>query len=106
MNLLIQLIFFVSSPAFSKGSYVAMACSKHGSRALESLYAVSSLKNQMKIMEELASKEGLVTGTEVGRIIANKYALDLFNHRRNEWKQMQTRKERTKDMFADIIGPS
>ncbi|XP_026272695.1 nucleolar protein 9 [Frankliniella occidentalis] len=88
------------------GSYVALACSKHGSRALEALYGVSSLKNQMKIMEELAGRENLVTGTDSGRIIANKWSLDLFRHRRNEWKQLQSRKERTKDMFADIIGPS
>lgn len=60
----------------------------------------------MKIMEELASREALVTGTDTGRIIANKWALDLFRHRRNEWKQLQSRKERTKEMFADIIRPS
>ncbi|KAK3918271.1 Nucleolar protein 9 [Frankliniella fusca] len=88
------------------GSYVALACSKHGSRALEALYAVSSLKNQMKIMEELAGRENLVMGTDSGRIIANKWSLDLFRHRKNEWKQLQSQKERTKDMFADIIGPA
>ena len=83
-----------------------MACSKHGSRALEALYAASSLKSQMKIMEELSSREAVVTATDCGKIIANKWSLDLFRRRRNDWKQLQSRKERTKEMFANILNPS
>lgn len=93
-----------------QGSYVAMACSQHGSRALEALYAASSLKNQVKIMEELAKKEALVTGHQFGSILASKWHLNLFRHRQNEWMQSHNSKERTKeltkDLFADIIGGS
>lgn len=57
-------------------------------------------------MEELATREAVIMATDVGKIIANKWSLDLFRRRRNDWKQLQSRKERTKEMFASIIGPS
>ncbi|XP_034230095.1 nucleolar protein 9 [Thrips palmi] len=89
-----------------RGSYVEMACSKKGSYALECIYKKASLGNQMKILEELSHRESLIMATDPGKILANKFSLDLFRHRRNEWKQMQTRQDRTKELFADIIGPS
>lgn len=88
-----------------KGSYVEMACSKHGSYALETIYEVSSMKNQMKILDELGNRQALIMSSNTGSHFANKHSLDLFRHRRNEWTQLQTSKDRTKEIFADITGP-
>lgn len=87
-----------------QGSFVTMACSKYGSYALENLIEVLPVADRKKIFEELVTRHALIVGTPTGKALAGKYALDLFRNRRNEWEQLQNRKERAQDLFADITG--
>ncbi|KAJ9593168.1 hypothetical protein L9F63_015265 [Diploptera punctata] len=86
-----------------QGMYVALACSKHGSRSVDAVWEISSLKHKSIIMDELSAKEPILNSDQYGSILASKYALSLYKHRKEEWKDKLGKENRTKKLFADII---
>lgn len=82
---------------------MSLATGKFGSRAFESFFVTLSPKLKEDIMEELSKREALIMGLQFGRMVANKIGLNLFVNRRNEWRNWQEKKTRTKDLFADIL---
>jgi nucleolar protein 9 len=85
---------------------VVLACSKHGSRSLDAIWDVASLKQKILIMDELSAKEPILNSDQYGSILASKYCLSLYKHRQHEWKDLQGKEFRKKKLFADIIGDS
>lgn len=89
-----------------QGSWVQLACSKHGSRSFEKVWHWSQLKQRLWIIEELASVGASLTATEAGKIISSKLNVPLFSRSRKEWIDALGKEEKTKALFADIIGDS
>ncbi|PSN40458.1 hypothetical protein C0J52_24393 [Blattella germanica] len=84
--------------------YVALACSKHGSRSLDAIWEAASLKHKCMIMDDLANNSAILNSDQFGSIISSKYNLSLYTHRKEDWKDAQKKENRTKELFADIIG--
>lgn len=53
--------------------FTDMACSKHGSRVLESLWKVASIKAKTQICDELVTDEFKLKANPFGKIIFNKF---------------------------------
>lgn len=87
-----------------EGQWVQLACSKHGSRSLEKVWQWSQIKQRLWIIEELASAGGSLLATETGKIISGKLNVPLFARSKKEWIDAQGKEEKTKALFADIIG--
>ncbi|XP_012265339.2 nucleolar protein 9 [Athalia rosae] len=86
------------------GNWVQLACSKHGSRSLEKVWQWSPLKQKLWIIEELASAGASMQATETGKIISSKLNVPLFARSRKDWIEALGKEEKTKALFADIIG--
>jgi nucleolar protein 9 len=85
---------------------VKLACTKHGSRSLDSIWGAATLKQKILIMDELSTKEPILNSDQYGSILATNYCLSLYKHKPNEWKDLQGKEFRKKKLFADIIGDS
>lgn len=55
-------------------------------------------------MEELSCKEAILNSDQFGSILAIKYGVSLYKHRKEEWKDKMGKENRTKKLFADIIA--
>lgn len=89
-----------------QGFYVKMAVSKPGSRAFDKIWETAGIKNKMQMTTELSSKESELMSTDFGKFVALKTALSTFRHNREEWKSAMTQNDKTKKLFADIVGDS
>ncbi|XP_067000622.2 nucleolar protein 9 [Anabrus simplex] len=87
-----------------QGTYVALACSKHGSRALDAIWSAATMKQKLIIMDELAPKDAILNSNQFGHIISGKYGLSLYKYKAEDWKDVQGKEHRKKALFADIIG--
>ncbi|KAG0725420.1 Nucleolar protein 9 [Chionoecetes opilio] len=56
-----------------KGCYTSLACSKHGSRGLEALWKVASIKAKTQVCNELLADELKLKENKFGRIIFNNF---------------------------------
>lgn len=81
-----------------------MVTSKFGSRCFDAIWGIANLKQRTQIMQELSYKDGSWTSNEFGRIIAGKVNVQLYKRNQEEWKQFIGKEDKTKNLFADIIG--
>ncbi|XP_047117586.1 nucleolar protein 9 [Schistocerca piceifrons] len=86
-----------------KGNFVTLSCSKHGSRALDALWAVLPCKLREMIATELSNSRSKVIADNFGFGVWSRYALDTFCHRRADWVAAQEGKRRVQKLFADIL---
>ncbi|KAJ8673354.1 hypothetical protein QAD02_004616, partial [Eretmocerus hayati] len=86
-----------------QGTWVKLACSKHGSWCLEKIWAWAKLNQQYAIMEELASVGQLLCSTESGKLISSKLNVPLFARNKKDWAESQGKEDKTEALFADII---
>ncbi|XP_049830781.1 nucleolar protein 9-like isoform X2 [Schistocerca gregaria] len=86
-----------------KGNFVTLSCSKHGSRALDALWAVLPCKLREMIATELNNSRSKVIADNFGFGVWSRYALDTFCHRRADWVAAQEGKRRVQKLFADIL---
>lgn len=93
-------IYFLSH----QGIFVTLACTKHGSRCLDAIWNAATLKQKILIMDELSTKEAILNSDRYGSILSTNYCLSLYKHTPNEWKDLQGKEFRKKQLFADIIG--
>jgi len=80
-----------------------LACSKSGSRTLDTLWHTGSVKQKSVIAEQLVKSEGKVRGDKFGRFAWRNYALDAYVHRRPQWQQIQSGEIKKRRMFGEII---
>jgi nucleolar protein 9 len=87
-----------------QGTWARLACSTHGSRALDKVWGWAKQKEQFIIMEELAEIGESLRSTNAGRVISAKLNVPLFARNKKDWSESLGKEERTKALFADIIG--
>ncbi|XP_011504386.1 PREDICTED: nucleolar protein 9 [Ceratosolen solmsi marchali] len=87
-----------------QGTWAKLACSTHGSRSLDKVWAWAKQNQKLIIMEELADIGESLRSTNAGRIISTKLNVALFARNKQDWLQSQGKEEKTRALFADIIG--
>ncbi|XP_076297056.1 nucleolar protein 9 [Lasioglossum baleicum] len=89
-----------------RGGWAQLANSTHGSRSLEQIWQWAGMNQRTKIMEELAAVGESLRSTKSGQIISSKLNITLFARSRNDWTEALGKEEKTKTLFADILGGS
>nr|XP_012323358.1 nucleolar protein 9 isoform X2 [Aotus nancymaae] len=72
-----------------KGQYVALACSRHGSRVLDAIWSGAALGARKEIAAELGEKNQELIRDPFGHHVARNVALTTFLKRREAWEQQQ-----------------
>uniref|UniRef100_A0A8C6IIG8 NOP9 nucleolar protein n=1 Tax=Mus spicilegus TaxID=10103 RepID=A0A8C6IIG8_MUSSI len=73
-----------------KGQYVALACSRHGSRVLDAIWSGAALGARKEIAAELGEKNQELIQDPFGHHVARNVALTTFLKRREAWEQQQS----------------
>ncbi|XP_034950945.1 nucleolar protein 9 [Chelonus insularis] len=87
-----------------KGYWIQLAASVHGSRCLDKFWQFSNYNQRLHIMEELASIGQSLSSSKTGRLIYNKLNVALFAKDKKLWAESQNKEEKTKALFASIVG--
>lgn len=90
-----------------QGHWVDLACGIHGSRCLDKIWVwskTSQNKQRSWIMEELASVGESLNSTKTGKLISSKFNVPLYARNKQDWWEVQDKEDKTKALFADIIG--
>lgn len=87
-----------------QGHWVDLAQGVHGSRCLDKIWSWSKMNQRHRIMEELARAGNSLNSTKTGKIISAKLNVPLYARNKNDWADAQGKDEKTKALFADIIG--
>ncbi|MBW00370.1 Nucleolar protein 9, partial [Eschrichtius robustus] len=72
-----------------KGQYVALACSRHGSRVLDAIWSGAALGARKEIAAELGARNQELIRDPFGHHVARNVALTTFLKRREAWEQQQ-----------------
>ncbi|XP_053449517.1 nucleolar protein 9 [Nycticebus coucang] len=72
-----------------KGQYVALACSRHGSRVLDAIWNGAALGARKEIATELGEQNQELIRDPFGHHVARNVALTTFLKRREAWEQQQ-----------------
>ncbi|XP_036129193.1 nucleolar protein 9 [Molossus molossus] len=72
-----------------KGQYVALACSRHGSRVLDAIWGGAALGARKEIAAELGERNQELIRDPFGHHVARNVALTTFLKRREAWEQQQ-----------------
>lgn len=86
------------------GTWGELAKSTHGSRCLDKMWTWARMNHKLLIMTELAAAGESLRSTKSGRIIYTKLNVPLFQRNKKEWSESQGKEQKTKALFADIIG--
>lgn len=86
------------------GELTGLACSKHGSRALDALWKYSSLKMKQVMVEELSRDELQLSSHPIGKFTSRSCALSAWRHQRDQWRTIVTQADKNAELFKDIIG--
>lgn len=89
-----------------KGYWVQLANSDHGSRCLDKIWEGAQKTQRTAIMGELEVAGQSLKSSKCGKIIYNKLNVALFSRSQKEWHEARGKKEKIKNMFADIIAPT
>lgn len=87
-----------------QGIWVELAKSTHGSRCVDKMWIWARTNQKILIMEELAVAGKSLESTKSGKIISAKLNVPLFARNKKNWSESQGKEEKTKALFADIIG--
>ncbi|XP_071824564.1 nucleolar protein 9-like [Apostichopus japonicus] len=87
-----------------KNDLFSICCDKSGSRAMESVFKMSSIKMKTIIAEVLAKKETQLHSDRFGCFMHRTCQLSQFKHRRNAWTSIMTKDDKKRKLFADLIG--
>ncbi|XP_076766344.1 nucleolar protein 9 [Xylocopa sonorina] len=87
-----------------KGYWSRLARGTHGSRTLEKVWQWAHTNQRTSIMEELAAVGESLRSTKSGQIISSKLNVPLFARNKNDWMETLGKEEKTRALFANIIG--
>jgi len=87
-----------------QGIWAELAKSTHGSRCVDKMWIWAHMNQKIFIMEELATAGKSLESTKSGKIISAKLNVPLFARNKKDWSESQGKEEKTKALFADIIG--
>lgn len=85
------------------GSYLEMAMSKHGSRAVEKLFDASTDSQKIRIVKELAEKLNQLNSTPTGRLINYKFRVETYKLSPAQWKAAFNKENKAVKLFKDIM---
>lgn len=88
-----------------QGNYYALATSNFGSRSLDTIWRLGTMKTRILIGEELIEKLAALEDNYFGRIISKNYALPLLKKQKSDWKTLQEQENKKRKLFADIVEP-
>lgn len=86
-----------------KGQYVALACSRHGSRVLDAIWGGATLGARKEIAAELGDREQELIKDPFGHHVARNVALTTFLKRREAWEQQQGAVAKRRRMLNSIL---
>ncbi|XP_037085448.1 nucleolar protein 9-like [Pollicipes pollicipes] len=86
-----------------KEELVPLACSKHGSRALDALWGAGSPAHRSFIAETLAPQQAQLRDHFFGKFAVRNFALPLFVKKRADWTAYVRREANKRKMFADLL---
>lgn len=87
-----------------KGHWSRLARSTHGSRCLDRIWRSANTNQKTLIMEELAAAGESLRSTKSGQIMLNKLNVPLYARNKKDWMETLGKEEKTKALFANIIG--
>ncbi|XP_053118829.1 nucleolar protein 9 isoform X2 [Hemicordylus capensis] len=91
------------APSQSKGCYVSLACSKHGSRVLDAVWSKATLPAKREMAQELAEHEQQLRHDPFGHHLIRNFALTHFLKRRQDWERHQEAEKKRRELFAEIL---
>ena len=83
---------------------MGLSCSKHGSRVVDSLFNNTTLNGKLEIASELSSQSKTLLANLYGKIIHSNLNLKNYDEDPEMWKLQYKNKNKTKDMFKDILS--
>lgn len=87
-----------------KGQYVALACSRHGSRVLDAIWSGAALGARKEIAAELGEQNQQLIQDAFGHHVARNVALTTFLKRRATWEQEQSAVAKRRQALNSILG--
>ncbi|KAF2347554.1 hypothetical protein FHG87_021692 [Trinorchestia longiramus] len=83
-----------------KNDVVSLSCSRHGSRSLEALWAVSASKAKSAMCEHLADNANKMKASEWGAILYSKFNVRLFGKKdKSDWQELEQKKAKKRQML-------
>ncbi|XP_021059046.1 nucleolar protein 9 [Mus pahari] len=86
-----------------KGQYVALACSRHGSRVLDAIWSGAALGARKEIAAELGEKNQELIQDPFGHHVARNVALTTFLKRREAWEHQQSTVAKRRRVLNSIL---
>lgn len=86
------------------GIWAELAKNTHGSRCVDKIWTWAHMNQKLVIMEELAAAGESLRSTKSGRIISAKLNVPLFVRSKKDWSESHGKEEKTRAMFATIMG--
>ena len=87
-----------------KGHWSRLARSTHGSRCLDRIWRSANTNQKTLIMEELVTAGESLRSSKSGQIMLNKLNVPLYARNKKDWMETLGKEEKTKALFANIIG--
>jgi len=87
-----------------KEQLAGMACSKHGSRSIDTLWKFSSIKMKAVMAESMSYKIDVLNSNKFGKFVSQNLMLSVFKRSKEDWKNLIEKKDNVKNMFSEIIG--
>eukprot|EP00090_Calanus_glacialis_P000011 TRINITY_DN10009_c0_g1_i1.p1 TRINITY_DN10009_c0_g1~~TRINITY_DN10009_c0_g1_i1.p1 ORF type:complete len:640 (-),score=274.16 TRINITY_DN10009_c0_g1_i1:25-1944(-) len=87
-----------------KGEFVSLACSKHGSRTVDTLWKHSSMKHRQAMVEDLATKVDVLSSNRFGKFVAQNCFVAIYKRSKEDWRNLVEKGDKIGDMFTEIIG--
>jgi len=89
-----------------KGEFATLACGKHGSRTVDTMWKYSSIKQRQAIVEDLAAKVDVLNSNRFGKFIVQNCFVAVFKRSKDDWRKLVEKGDKIGDMFTEIIGDS
>lgn len=89
-----------------RGCWTELAKCTHGSRCVDKMWAWARPNQRLVVMGELAAAGESLRSTKSGKIISAKLNVPLFVRNKKDWLDTQGKEDKTRAMFANIIGKS
>lgn len=85
------------------GTFLEMAVSRHGSRAVEAMFEASGDNQRTRIVKELSEKMNQLNGSPAGRVICNILRVETYRMSPAQWKAAFNKEQKIEKLFKEII---
>ncbi|KAL5020883.1 hypothetical protein ScPMuIL_000038 [Solemya velum] len=89
-----------------QGLLVDVACTKNGSRTVETMWKSLKTKQKIIVAEDLAKQEEKLRSDKFGHFVYYNFGIGHFKHRRKDWMESQGASQRKRKLFEDILTDS